>query len=375
MSAATLTIIFGYRNREPERVDRCLASLAAQTRKDFVVLFVDYGSWPQQAAAAKAVVEKYPFARYIYTDTRGWPWNRSHALNIGIRMARTSTVLTTDVDIVFSKGFLGALLGEQDGQSIVHCAPVLMPKGMSDYTQLTSAQIIAHSTARTHRGTCQCFPLPAIVQVRGFDEYYRVWGREDEDLAQRLIHFGLADRWINGKVTIYHVWHPVDAKRHSGIEWALNWARMAEHYEINKLNLIRNSDKWGRYISSEDRQVYRFVDSLSLETRLSLCHEYRYDPNDSDAFTGLFEMLCNLPRGEAMAVTGCKFPRINARNRCIQDAINKGMEALGMGVRLEYPVNYLHAILNDYICKHAEVVADYFLGCGRDEDLTVLVRA
>ena len=39
-----LAIVFGYRNREPIRVKRCLESLSKQTDSDFRVVFVDYGS-------------------------------------------------------------------------------------------------------------------------------------------------------------------------------------------------------------------------------------------------------------------------------------------------------------------------------------------
>src|SRR5688572_10716527 len=105
-----LSIVFGFRDRDVQRVERCLASLAQQTFTDFEVLFVDYGSQRQTAQAVQKVVEQHTFARYIYTETRGYPWNRSHALNIGGKQAQGEYLLTNDVDMMFLPNFLEVML-------------------------------------------------------------------------------------------------------------------------------------------------------------------------------------------------------------------------------------------------------------------------
>lgn len=128
-----LTIVFGFRDREVARVGRCLASLAQQTFRDFEVLFVDYGSQSQTAVAVRSVVEQYDFARYIYTETRGYPWNRSHALNIGGKQATGTYLMTTDVDMIYPPDFLDVFMAHAAEDRELHIAPHLLPQDFTDW--------------------------------------------------------------------------------------------------------------------------------------------------------------------------------------------------------------------------------------------------
>jgi glycosyltransferase involved in cell wall biosynthesis len=48
-------------------------------------------------------------------------------------------------------------------------------------------------------------------RVNGYDENFRGWGCEDDDLTHRLRSAGVRTRWINRWTCAYHVWHPRDA--------------------------------------------------------------------------------------------------------------------------------------------------------------------
>lgn len=376
MPSPTLTIIFGYRNREPERVDRCLASLAAQTRKDFVVLFVDYGSWPAQAAAARAVVEKYPFARYIYADTRGWAWNRSHALNIGIRLADSPFIMTSDVDVVYPEQFTRILLAAQEGLGIIHCAPVLLDKGVNNWRALSPSELQRGATRKAHRGVCQCFPHDVAVRLHGFDEAYQVWGIEDTDFAQRATRLGLEERWIEDRVGLYHIWHPADRNRTKQLAWALLWNRLVIHYEDNQFNEVRNDDNWGHLTTKEDRQVYRYLDSENVESirESGALVWYEYDPADADSLTGLYRYIYSLKAGQAMVVKGTRFPVVpEPRARTVQ-RINSLFGRFRTGLHLVYPQNYLHTLLEEYIATRKDVISDCYIRCGPNLDATMVVR-
>ena len=50
----------------------------------------------------RSLVEQYAFVRYYYLYTVGHPWNRSHALNTGIRVSDASYILMGDVDLIYS---------------------------------------------------------------------------------------------------------------------------------------------------------------------------------------------------------------------------------------------------------------------------------
>jgi len=372
----TLTIIFGYRNREPERVARCLASLAAQTRRDFCVLFVDYGSWPEQANAVRAVVEQHPFSRYIYTDTRGWVWNRSHALNIGVKLAETPYVMTSDVDMLFDPGFVDVLLQVQDDHKIIHCAPRFLPERFHDWDRAVDVGRHLPSGGRGHRGVCQSFPRALACKCRGFDEQYRIWGAEDLDFAERMQSEGLKDTWIEDIAFLFHQWHPTCSGRDRGLGWALNWYRMLSYYETVRVEGARRLQEWGLLTRSEDRAAYRFVhsDSLDFIQKHTQLLSYSYDPADADSITGFLRGVYRLNSGEAMAVGGAKWPpRSELKDRGMRIA-NGILAAMRISLRFGYPENILHALVNDFIFTNPELVDDYFIQCGKKGDWTVLVR-
>ena len=47
-----------------------------------------------------------------------------------------------------------------------------------------------------------------LERVNGFDENYRGWGQEDDDLGRRLRWAGVRPASILGRTRIYHLWHP-----------------------------------------------------------------------------------------------------------------------------------------------------------------------
>lgn len=376
MPSPTLTIIFGYRNREPERVDRCLASLAAQTRKDFVVLFVDYGSWPAQAAAARAVVEKYPFARYIYAETRGWVWNRSHALNIGIRLATTPYIMTSDVDILYSPDFIKTLLYNQTGRDIVHCAPRFLPPGFKEWNTIFSVCSSLDASAKAHNGVCQCVPREIAVRTQGFDEYYRMWGLEDVEFSDRMKRLGLEEKWIEEQTAIYHQWHPAGYGCNRELGWSLNWYRMLLHYEGTQSALSANDRTWGQLPCLETRCSYRFIDpdSLSLKAECVNCSYYEYDPTDVDSLAGFLRLFFALEPEQAIIVGKADVPRRSSFKSQTVSLVNCCMALIGIHLRLEFPINIMHTFLNDFIGSHRDLIGDYYIQCGARKDCTILVK-
>ncbi len=48
----------------------------------------------------------------------------------------------------------------------------------------------------------------SLVQVNGYNEAFVGWGREDSELAVRLMNFGLKRLDVRGWALCYHLWHP-----------------------------------------------------------------------------------------------------------------------------------------------------------------------
>jgi hypothetical protein len=47
-----------------------------------------------------------------------------------------------------------------------------------------------------------------LVRVNGYNEAFTGWGREDSELAVRLMNIGIRRRDLRGRALCYHLWHP-----------------------------------------------------------------------------------------------------------------------------------------------------------------------
>lgn len=370
-----LTIVMGYRDRELARVERCLASLAAQTRRDFVVHFVDYGSHTPMAAGVEKRVTQFPFARYIYTDTRGWAWNRSRALNTGIRLAQTAIVMTTDVDMVFAENFVATVLDAQDSRSVVHCAPRWLPASFSDGS---SEPLIAASFPlgdHAQRGGCQCMPMDLLQDMRGFDEYYARWGMEDMDLASRLTAAGLREAWVEDRTALFHQWHPVANHQIGNLITDIGWTEILRHYLASRRQLVRNPAEWGQLVAKGERSVYRFVDPETRTLRRTVpAQVFDDDPADVDSLVRLCQALDALPPGQAMVVRRADFPRRTAWKDSAIRRSNNLLAALGVSIRCGYPVNRLHPFVEALVERGEGYCEDYFFGLTDLAGATLLLK-
>ncbi len=76
-----------------------------------------------------------------------------------------------------------------------------------------------------------------LERVNGFDENYRGWGQEDDDLGRRLRWAGVRPASILGRTRLYHLWHPRDPSATS------NWREgpnVAYYYRRGWLMRCRN---------------------------------------------------------------------------------------------------------------------------------------
>jgi hypothetical protein len=128
---------------------------------------VDY-SCPERAG--DWVLAFHPSARLVRVpgQTR---FNASRARNIGARHTTASWICFVDSDVVLAPGFSEAVL------------PALMPGG---YYR-------AFSSDRGLGGTFICSRVD-FERVGGYDEMYRCWGEEDNDLYDALQFIGLEQR-------------------------------------------------------------------------------------------------------------------------------------------------------------------------------------
>lgn len=221
-----ITCVLTLRNRDKERVENCLKTLRQQSCMPNIIV-VDYGSdkanlrWERKIipdALTRLIVAPY--------DT---VFNKSKAINIGIRLSDTPYLLMTDIDCIFSENFVEEALNvlERNDKSVVLCQKI----------DLDEDGRVGELHEPSASGSCIGIDRDWLMKVHGFDERYTFWGREDNDLVDRAVSDGYQTVWITDRVKMFHQWHS-PAPMHT---LAMN----AAYYNIPNKPLVRNEGGWG----------------------------------------------------------------------------------------------------------------------------------
>lgn len=376
MSRPTLTLVAGFRDREIPRLERWLDSLSTQTFRGFSAILVDYGSARPVAEAARAAVERRGFCRYVYSDTRGRPWSRSCALNIGGRLAKSDYLLTTDIDMVFPPEFLAAAMARAGDGRLVHAWCTFLPRGFDDWANVAAYRdLLPAAATRRALGGCQCLPLATFHEICGFDEYYQYWGVEDRDLADRLETLGLEESEVPDRLPMFHQWHPAGNDKVDDWMPAGLWARMNDHYRRHQGRVERNAAGWGGVLLSGNRAALEFLDleRLRLVERPEL-HLLDVRPDRPRETAQLVEALWDLAPGHALAVDHAFFPHRSGLSETAVRTFNSISRRFGSRARIGHPINRLHTALVELIESHADRIADYYLGFPARNGVSLIVR-
>ena len=271
-----ITIIFAYRNRDLERVKISMDSLALQTKKNFQVQFVDYGSFDTYSEPVKKLINSYSFARYHYVAHPGLLWNKSKAFNYAIKNADTPYILTADVDLLFSPNSLESLEKLTSPSSFQLFDYGYLPKGITPQDLQTTP---FESLKPTHYGDVNGVGLysnVALEEVHGFDEFFHFYGSEDVDLYQRLVHAGYKKEHRKERLFL-HQWHPrypeANENNLTSVPRLKNALRInQQHYfRCREFSIVvpNLQEQWGNCFNKEDQEALRIPDLNFKITNLS----------------------------------------------------------------------------------------------------------
>lgn len=385
MTSPLLTLIFGFRDREPLRVKRCLDSLARQTFTDFEVIFVDYGSSQATVREVQPLVESYDFCRYVYTETRGYPWNRAHALNIGIKLATSEYTMTSDIDMVFLENFIEVAVHTAAPDRAIFSKVHLLPEAFNDWDHLLNYTGKFSLAVPGAFGGGLCLPTRVYHDIGAFDEYYCYWGYEDTDIHHRVVHLmGFEETWITD-TPLFHQWHPEHsshtlpyAPRIRTIPDSV-WQRVSIHYTQNQNQLARNPQGWGKVHTREDRPVFDYLDMDTL-THADGLETFDFPPSNPMGVLPLLDILLKLAPGRALVVHNYHFP--NTSKMPLTRAlwmINRYLTR--KSCEIDYSKNQVKEFLEGFLLDehamppHERLVADYYLGFGIYKQHAILIRA
>ena len=235
-----ISIIYANRNRDLNRIKVTLDSLRSQNFKNFEVLFVDYGSDPDLVEQLSSLLKKYQFVRFYSLKVSQLLWNKSKALNYGIKKANSPYIFIADVDLIFKPDTTELLKELADPKKFFLFNLGYLDRAESrKLTQSYNLGDLRPSRFGDVNGMILA-SKEAFLEVNGLDEFFHFYGSEDEDLFARMEKVGFK-REANNKAFFYHNWHQSFAG--SEDEIITGNPRVKNIMRINQRHFLRNREK------------------------------------------------------------------------------------------------------------------------------------
>jgi len=355
------SFIVPYRNREVSRVKNCLQSIQNQNFTDFEIIFADYGSDLHIKMQVEELCSNYSLLKYFYFDTRYQLWSRSHAVNLGISMAKGKFLIIADIDLIYSPHFATVMHSQIDENAFVQYQCYYLPENEINYQNLDFNKPYPYRVSSVGMAAgLIAVPRKKMYAIGGFDEYFKVWGVEDLDLKKRLQAIGLSGKTLSiSQVANFHQWHPSAAQQ--DLMPAL-WLSAMEKYAKNK-NLAPLS-----YLEKKNdfhRPVLKLIDSESINAN------FTFEYPTLQSFVKFSQLFYSLKSGEYLIINQI-FATIKANEKSrlggLFSKLNQLFEKLGISYRVAElftfeteVVSYINIrdFLFYFIAENQNYIADY----------------
>lgn len=261
-SPETFIVILGVREWPLAHLVRCLSSIRMMGEPGLEVRVVDLGPLDAHRFLTLDLGPRV----HILSCPRS-EWSRSVALNLGARRLRPEVewLVFTDADMIFPRSWFSYVqenlipVWEGHPPGIFLTPSRDLPEGWEEVGEstlpggavisnwLSEEWLLKMTTPHPDigQGAAMIVPRFWFQAVRGFDERYRIWGCEDNDLVMRAEWCELPIVTLHATF-VAHQWHP---RSHpvGGPVWQAvrdNRAYFAERI-VQKGSVLRNPQQWG----------------------------------------------------------------------------------------------------------------------------------
>jgi glycosyltransferase involved in cell wall biosynthesis len=260
------SFIAAFKNRDQKRVRLFLESLQLQSNRDFELLFINQGSDEDVNYWLERLVVEYSFINYYHNYTEGFLWNKSNALNIGIKAAKGEYIIIADIDLIFPPEYLDNIIKQfEPGLFITHNSFYIPESFHIDNINVLISQKYNDQFVENFNGAC-VVKKEALFNIGVYDEFYLVWGAEDDDIIMRLENSGLVRKHIStSEINIYHQWHPSRSPGRPTLWYLI----MVNHLFSVKQNRELNSE-WGASYTLKERPVLNIIADHTYKNKVKL---------------------------------------------------------------------------------------------------------
>lgn len=237
-----------------------------QTRKPDEIIIADDGSGPETKALIEELrqMTNIPIVHVWQEDTG---FRLAEIRNKAFAVAKGDYLIQIDGDIVLHKKFVSdqekfakkgsfvvgsrcMVSSDKTNDLIQSRSFKLSPfdKGVRNSMNGLRIPVLAHrmddykaNDIYAARGCNMAFWRSDIFEVNGYNEEYRGWGREDTDLAMRLMNKGVKKRFIKFAGVIFHLHHNVRINE-EGLK--INHQLLLEAQLRNDIRCIKGLDQY-----------------------------------------------------------------------------------------------------------------------------------
>ena len=207
---------------QPDYLARVLNAVTRQTQPPQEVIVADDGSDDPTRAVFKRWASGQSFrCDQVWQEHTGF--RRARILNLAIARATSAYLVFLDGDTVPHPAFLADHRRLARPRAFVQGHRALIGAFASDRRRaLVRGQLRglkhayrwpwpacrARADLRGVRGCNLAIWRDDLIKVNGYNEAFTGWGREDSELAVRLMNAGASRFDVRGWALCYHLWHP-----------------------------------------------------------------------------------------------------------------------------------------------------------------------
>jgi glycosyltransferase involved in cell wall biosynthesis len=224
----------------PEALRLCLLSIKEQKTLPDEVIIADDGSTEATAKLIREFQQNFPVViRHVWHEDEGF---RLAAIrNKGIAVANGDYIIQIDGDLILHPHFVSdhldlqkpgyfvtgsrVLLSEESTHLLIQHQSIDVKKWSSKKRNLFNGirnkwirRLLAkrYKTSGKHffyvKGCNMAFWKKDLIKVNGYNETFTGWGREDSEIAIRLMNAGIKKQFIKMGGVCYHLYHPVASR-------------------------------------------------------------------------------------------------------------------------------------------------------------------
>jgi glycosyltransferase involved in cell wall biosynthesis len=218
----------------PDALNLCLKSVCSQSVLPDEVIIADDGSTIETFHMIEEMKCKFPVPLiHVWQEDEGFQLARIR--NKAIARASHEYIIQVDGDLILHEHFVEDHLEVSKPGTFVAGSRVIMSKELSEkllYSKETKMGFFVSGMSnilnrfwikslrnyladhykahdiRKLRGCNMAFWREDLIRVNGYNEDFYGWGREDNEIAARLINLGINKRAMKFGGIVFHLYHP-----------------------------------------------------------------------------------------------------------------------------------------------------------------------